>query len=188
MHKEMKYLAVFVLPHACIINFCLLMIFLNFATPFISSFGIDSSGRLYVGENDTINIYQDGKKEGYIELKSSNYEFTVNSDDTILVAYPSRVYLMDTSGNILETKEDRNSENYSRLQNNGRTVVAGNGDRYRKVGELGWTRIVKNGSKVVYHIGIFSFVIKFLILICAVSLFFNGLWVIHRIHSLKNGN
>ena len=185
MRKQMKYLAAFVLPHACIINVCLFMIFFNIATPFISGFGVDSSGRLYVGENKTINIYQNGKKEEWIELKSSNYEFTVDLDDTIILAYPTTVHLMDTSGNVLESKEDPSAQTYSRIQNSGRTVVTANGDRYKKVGELGWTRIVKNGSEVVYRISIFSFVVKCLLQISAASMLINGMWVIHRIHELN---
>ena len=185
MNKQMKYLAAFVIPHACIINFFLLTIFLNLAAPFVSGYGVDSVGRIYVGENKTINIYHDGENVGSMELKSSNYEFTVGLDDTIIVAYPSIVYRMDVSGNILEIVKDTNAHTYRQIQSNGREICTANGDRYKLVGEFGWTRIIKNDSEVVYRISDFSFAIKCLMIVCAISMYINGILLLARIDKLK---
>ena len=188
MSKQMKAIAAFAIPHACIIFLCLIMILLNVVSPFIAGFGVDSIGRLYVGENDSIKIYQDGQRVGVIALRSSNYAFTVDSNDRILVAYPSSVYLMDISGNKQKIMEDDNAQIYSQFKSDRSTIISANGDRYKCVGKFGWTRIVRNSSEVVYKISVFSFAIKCLMLICTISMFVNGVWVVHQVRKINAHN
>ena len=180
MSKQMKYVALFAIPHACIILFFLIVFFSNLATPFIPGFAADSKGRLYIGENARIAIYLDGQLVDSIEPRSRTYTFTVDTDDHILVAYPSSFDLMDAQGNVLSSTEDAHSTMYSQLQSTSRTFSSINGDRYKKVGALGWTRIVKNDSEVVYRISAFSFIMKCLISLCALSMFINGTRIVYR--------
>ena len=181
MNKQMKHIALFVLLHACIILFFLFVMFADLATPFISGFAADSKGRVYIGENNKIAIYQDEQLVHTIALKGQNYVFTVDSNDQILVAYPSRVYRLDINGNILDMKDDANSTMYSQLQQHGQTFSAANGTLYKKVEPFGWTKIVKNETEVVYSISTFSFFVKWLINLCALSMFINGAWLIAHV-------
>ena len=184
MKQYMKQLALFALPHALIMIFCLLMIFHGFAAPFINGFAFDAQENLYVGEGKTLRIFQDGVHVGKIDMKSDTYAFTINSTNELIVAYPSTVYRMDTTGNILEMWEDPVAETYQKIRNRGAIVTLPNGNEYRKISEFGWTRIMKNGTEEVYRLSILSFVVKLLLFLCAVSLFFNGARFVHRIRSM----
>ena len=132
MDKTLKRIAALALPTACIVFFCLIMILSEQVTLSISGFAVDSTGRLYVGENGQITVFHEGKAVSSISPRDSSYAFTIDSEDTIMLATPSRVYLMDTSGNILEETEDPSASMYSKLHWSGRTFSAANGDRYKK--------------------------------------------------------
>lgn len=186
--KEMKYIAMFAIPHACIVFFCLIMIFTKMATPYISGFGIDSKGRVYVGENEGVCIYQDLVKIGSIQIQGDNYLVDVDESDCIRVVYTSRVDWMDASGNVVKTMDDPNAQAYARLSSGGTRFVAANGDTYKISGQYGWTRIVKNNSEIVYCQSVLSFVVKMLIQICVVSMFVSGIWVVHRVRKMKRAD
>ena len=181
MSKQMKHIAAFVIPHACIILFCMIMMLLNLATPFVSDYAIDTDGQVYVGEMRSIKILQNSEIIGAIRTKSSTYAFTVDSNDNIVIAYPSVFYLLDRYGNVLERTEDFNSTMYSQLQQNDNRFFTVNGDRYEMTNVLGWTQIVKNESENVYSISVLSFCVKYLIQICSISMFVNGIWVVHHV-------
>lgn len=181
MEKRMMHLALFVLPHALVIIFCLLVIFLGFAYPFINSYALDAQENLYVGEGKTIYIFHQGSPAGKIVMKTDAYVFTVNDADELIVATPSMVYRMDTAGNILEKWEDPVSEEYQKIRNSGVTIITSNGDEYQKVSKFGWSRIIKNGTETVYQLSVLSFVVKLLLFLCFVSLFVNGLWMVYRL-------
>ena len=181
MNKYMKQLALFSVFHSCVILFCLLMIFLGLASPFINGFAVDAQENLYIGEGKTIRIYHDRALVGKIILKGTTYAFVVDSTNELIVAYPAAVHRMDAKGNILEIWEDPVAETFQKFRNAGKLATTPVGDEYRMIGKLGWTRIVKNGTTEVYRISGLSFVVKLLLLTCSVSLFFNGLWLIYRI-------
>ena len=185
MRREMKYIAIFAIPHVCVIYFCLIMIFLNLAAPFLNGFAVDSKGRVYVGENKTINIYQDCIKVGSIDLEGETYAFAIVQNDHILVAYTSEVCLLDSFGKVLERKEDSYAQTFNEIQSKRRSSVTVGGDRYKKVDSFGWTRIIRNGSEVVYRLNVLSFVVKCLIVLCTVSMFVNGALVIRYVRKLR---
>ena len=182
MNKKLKALALFAIPHSFVMIFCNLMIFFGIVSLSINGFGVDTQGELYVAEGKEICIYQNGVQVRTIRLRSDTYAFTMESDDVLIVAYPSAVDRMDKTGNVLESWKDSSSVTYQQIQNNSKTVVTFGGDEYRKVSELGWTRIVKNGTEVVYKISVLSFVVKLLLYICIVSLFANGTWLVFHLH------
>ena len=183
MSKHMKQLAVFAVAHSCVVFFILFLLVSGKVTLFIPNFGVDANDRLYIGEYKSIRIFQAGLEVGNICLNSTNYAFTV-AEDTILLAYPSRTQMLDIEGNVLNESKDLNAEIYARLQNAGRTIVSPNGDEYHKAGSLGWTRIIKNDSEVVYRISPLSFVAKLLMWLVSLSLFINGVFLIKNIHKL----
>ena len=181
MKKEMKFIALYAIPHAFIIFFCLITIFSKTATPFITSFGIDSNARVYICESNGIGIYYEGKKIDSIDVHGSNYLFTIEQNDCICVAYTSYVEWLDTSGSVLMTKDDPNAQYYSKLSGAGNSFISVDGDTYTKIGELGWTCIIKNNSEVVYRQDTLSFIVKLLIQTCIVSMFVCGVCVIQYI-------
>ncbi len=182
---EMKYIAMFAIPHACIIFFSLVMILSKLAIPYISSFDVDSKGRVYVGENEGVCIYQDRDKIGSIAIQGETYFVDVDESDNICVVYPSRVDWMDSCGNIVKTIDDPNANTYAKLSGEEKTIVAVNGDTYKIIGQYGWTRIVKNNSEIVYCQSVLSFAVKMLIQICTVSMFVSGIWVVYRVRKMK---
>lgn len=185
MSRQIKLLAAFAIPHASVLFFCLIMILSNLATPFINGFAVDSAGQVYVGEMNTIRVMQDRKTLDSIWMGSFTYTFTIDSNDHILVAYPTCYDLMDREGNILETTDDPHAIVYSQLQRNNSRFLSENGDQYKKTEIFGWIRIVKNDSEVVYSISLFSYIVKSLMYVCVLSMFINGAWVIHRLRKLN---
>lgn len=183
----MKYIAIFAIPHAVIIFFCLIMIFSKMATPYISGFGVDSKGRVYVGENEGVCIYQDLLKIGSIEIQGDTYLVDVDESDSIRVVYTSQVDWLDMSGNVVKTMDDPNARTYSQLSSAGKRFVSANGDIYKKTGQYGWTRIIKNNSEIVYCQSILSFAVKMLLQVCAISMFVGAIWVIQRVQKMKAG-
>ena len=178
----MKALAFFAIPHGLVMIFCNLMILLGTVNLSINGFGIDTQGYLYVAEGKKICIYQNDIQVRKISLRSDTYAFAMENDDVLLVAYPSIVYRMDKTGYVIEEWEETAAQTHHQIQNNSKTIVTSNGDEYRKVSEMGWTRIVKNGTEVVYKISVLSFVVKLLLYACTVSLFVNGTWLVFRLH------
>ena len=185
MSKQIRVLAAFVIPHVCVLFFCLIMILSNLAIPFINGFAVDSTGRVYVGEMNSIRVMHDRKTLDSIWMGSSTYTFTIDSNDHILAAYPTCYDLMDREGNILKTIEDPHATMYSQLQRNDHRFLTENGDRYKKTEILGWIRIVKNDSEVVYSISLFSYIVKFLMYLCGLSMFINGVWVIYHLRRIN---
>ncbi len=179
--QEMKYIALYAIPHACIILFCLIMIFTENATPYLSSFSADSEGRVYVVENGGVGIYHERVKIGGIDIKGGNYLVSVDKNDSIYIVYTSRVDWIDLSGNVLNSVADPYSRSYSKLSSAGNKYDSPEGDTYQKIGELGWTMIVKNHEEIVYCQSVLSFVVKLLIQLCAVSMVVSVIRVIQHI-------
>lgn len=181
----MKRLALFILPHAFIMWFCLIMIFLGVAAPFINGFALDDEGKLFVGEGKIIRIYQNELLVREIEMKSSAYALEINSADELIVASPSTIYRMTLEGQIIEKQDDPHSETYQKIRNNRKTLTPASGDKYQMISEFGWTRIVKNGTEEVYRISTLSFVVKVLLFLCSVSLLVNGAWFVRHVRNMN---
>lgn len=186
--SEMKYIALYAIPHALVMIFCIVMILFDIATPYIDSFCADTTGKIYVSENGGIGIYKDRVKVGFIDIRSDNFLINTDQSDNIFVVYTSRIDQIDMNGNVLKTIDDTYSNTYSKLSSSENIYTTENGDRYRKVGNLGWTMIVKNNQKIVYFQSIVSFTIKMLIQICTVSMFVNGIWMIKHVLKIRGRN
>lgn len=185
MKNQLKNLAAFAIPHSIIMIFCLIMIFLGLASPFINGFALDNEGKLYVGEGRMIRIYQTGIQIDALDMTTDTYVFTINSANELVVAYPSTVYRMDLAGNVLEKRDDPVSETYQQIRKDSKSVTTVSGDEYRKISEFGWSRIIKNGTEEVYRLSVLSFIVKLLLALCGVSLFVNGVWFVHRYRNMK---
>ena len=163
----------------------LLLFWTGVITPFINSFGVDKAGRIYVGDQNDIRVYEDGKLVDRIRLgmMGDAYGFTVNSDDHILMATTSNIYIMDLAGNTLEKQENVGSEMLKKLEHQ-RRFVSESGDEYRLVGYLGWSRIVKNETETVFKISFLSFAYKLMIPLGVVGFV---LYLAFAVKSHRNG-
>jgi hypothetical protein len=178
MRKEYKYFIISSVSISCIIVLCLALIIAGAATPFISSFAVDKSNRLYVGTQNEIRVYADSLLVDTISPKTSkSYAFTINKDQTITLAASTNVYTMDLKGNVLQSQTDPGANMYNQIQYRKRKFISHNGDEYRLVSALGWTRIVKNGEETVYRISPLSFATKILLAVCIAAAPIFPLWV-----------
>lgn len=188
MRKEYRYLAFFSALIASVVFLCLILIFTGIATPFVSSFAIDGDDRIYVGTQNEIRVYEKGLLVDTISPKTSRaYVFTINEDENIVLSTSTKIYTMDLVGNVLDTQEDPGAHMYNKIQYNKRKFFSHNGDEYKLIGELGWTRIVKNNIETVYKISMLSFLVKVLIAVCAIALFIFPLWAAKKISSTGDG-
>lgn len=161
--KTIKMLAIFMPIWAGIILFCVCMTTFCGASPSITGFAIDSQNRIYVGESNGIEVYENQMHILTINPQTSrSYVFTILEDDTILLSTPTHVYHMDLTGEIMDTWEDNGADTFNRLKNEKYRFTSANGDEYKVKGLLGRTRIVKNGTIVVYRISMLSFIVKIL--------------------------
>lgn len=140
---------------------CLFLILSGHAMPFVHCFAVDGADRIYVGTDGDICVYTDGDLVHKIDPKTSRgYRFTINQNDEIVLSTASKAYIMDLSGNVLQSQEDPGAQLYNQIQYGKRTFVTAKGDEYRLASEFGWTRIMKNGAEVVYRISPLSFAVK----------------------------
>lgn len=136
-------------------------------SPFLSGFAADSQGRLYVGRDKRIEIFEGGKLIGEISPRTARgYTFTVLPDDTILVYTGSMQRILDLQGNELDnsnTDTFKNSEHYPasiRFK-----FVSSNGDIYRAHFPLGYTIICKNGKEIVYKLPVAAYIVRVLFIL-----------------------
>lgn len=138
---------------------CIILIATGAVSPEIRCFALDSIGRIYIGRTNKIDVYEDGRLINSFSSKTSkSYEFTILSDDTILLSTSTTVYSMDLNGNVLDSHPDTGTFMLLRKQTGKFLTQAG--DTYEFRCKLLWPRIVKNGENVVYKISTGSFVVR----------------------------
>ena len=135
----------------------------------IPCFSADSQGRIYVGHQRKIEVYDNGLLVRTINPKTSRgYMFTILENDTILLSTSTVVYSMDLMGNVISSWEDQGADTYNQLQYGKTRYESSRGDVYKLESVFGRTRIVKNGIDVVYSISLKSYVVKLLLIVSTV--------------------
>lgn len=179
--KTIKALAAFAIPHVLVLLFCMASIITGIAMPYLSDgFGIDSSGRIYVGEQSKISVYENGDKINEIPTWLGHHYITVDSGDNLRIITSSGIHIWDLSGNEIQYIEDRLTDEFYYTNTHWRKQVTPSGDTYRVVDNIGWSRIVKNETETVYRISVFSLVVKLLLVLTTISMFINGTVFIFR--------
>ena len=170
MNAIHRRLAFFALPLSWVIGLCLLLIVTGTATPFISGFAVDKNDQIYVGEQTEICVYKNNFLIRTINPQTSrSYVFTI-IDDHILLSTSTMVYTMNLDGNIIDEREDLGADMYNQIQYRKRKYISHNDDEYKLVSQMGWTRIVKNGTETVYRISFLSFLVKVLVVVCVFAM------------------
>ena len=175
MDKDKKIVICFVLfPFIIVIlGVCLLASTLGGVMIHINNFAVDSTGRLYLQNEDdrtsilvyknkmhidTINL-NEALKEASDEVVIKGVFFTIKND-TIVVATSDHVCKLDLQGNLIDYSRDRTNIQ-GRLSGQSQ-FIADNGDVYQRKNVLGRTSIVKNNAEVVYQISILSVILKWI--------------------------
>ena len=144
----------------------LILLFSGVAIPFVECFAVDDQDNIYISGYSKIYVYEGKNRIRTLSAQtSSGYMFTIKEDNTILLSTASKVYSMDLYGNILSSNPDPSCDTYNQIQYRKNRFTTQIGDTYKIVSSLGWTRIVKNGTTVVYRISSISFIIKIMLYI-----------------------
>lgn len=179
-NKKIISIAVFTVAVALVGFCCVIALITGAAQPFILCFSVDSQELLYVGLDGRIEVYENGTIVNTISPQTSlGYVFTVQEDDTILLSTASEVFLLDLSGNVLDSWEDRGTQTYNQIQKQKKETISINGSQYTSECVLGWSRIVRNDSETVYRISALSFCIKVLTYITVLGLIALVIYVIN---------
>ena len=127
----------------------------------MGSFAVDSAGRLYVGFDEDILVYEDGEFlyefTGLPELKNitpANLLFTIE-DDLLLLSTGTQTHTVDLQGSILSTADEGSDKVVP-----DDVFTAANGDVYVRENILGRSEIIKNGSERVFQMPMMTFVIR----------------------------
>ena len=114
-------------------------------------FGVDSNGRIYTGQAGKITVHLNQKTIDTIPIPDyRTYFFTVQEDDTVLIADATEVDIYDLSGNLLDSYKYPGPSKYNELQWT-KTIHTSSGDTYRLRSFLGFHTIMKNSETIVYR-------------------------------------
>ena len=145
--------ATYILPFLLIIW---LLCFLTeaFQTQFaIVSFATDSSDRLYVGFERTIEVYDNGNLVAEIDTSDfRTYHFTITTDDRILIASATHSYTMDLKGNLLSSQKEPAGNTYCQLKQNSDEFVSQSGKKYTLKWKHIWPQILESENVTVYQV------------------------------------
>lgn len=144
---------------------CVMLVLTGAVNLSVDCFSVDKNDRLYISTTNGIAVYEDGKQVDRISLPTSRgYKFTMQRNNTILLSTSTEVYVLDLSGNIISQREDAGATTFYQIQRNRRNFKSWNGDNYRLRGTVGYTRIIKNNSEIVFRTGALSAVVAFVLI------------------------
>ena len=138
----------------------------------VDCFAVDSAGKLYVGANGNIRVYENrclkyviSEYRGIGDVPVKGAVFTITSDDMIVMATGGHIVTMDLMGNVQEINKDDTATTRVELERKKNSFISQNGDVYTKQNILGRTCIQKNGDELVYQISSFSLLVKVLLVL-----------------------
>lgn len=115
-------------------------------------FGVDSYGKVYIGDEDCINVLENDEVVHSITIPPHrSYYFTVQTDDTILICTENYLFVVDYLGNTLSSKYDSGASEYTKLMHL-REIETANGDRYICRSFLGRRFVEDENGIVIYEV------------------------------------
>ena len=141
-------------------------------------FGVDDSGKVYVGIGHKIEVFENGEKIHIIKKGTSRgYCFTIQEDDTILLARGEDVFILDLYGeDVIAHWKDHSVED--RLEENKYSFVTSDCDVYSAVYPMGRLTICHNENPI-YKIPLQDYVITILFFI-SIPFFMIGVYIEQR--------
>lgn len=160
----MKRTNLFIVTSLIIFFICALLLIFEVVSFSFHGFGVDSTGKLYVGAGHKIDVFENGKKVNTIRnLTSRGYVFTIRNDDTILLASGTTLVTLDLQGEIIEQWESTN-DTISKLRKSKSFFGASNGETYTASWPFGRLTICC-GSEIVYKMPLFDFTIMLILVL-----------------------
>ena len=155
-----------------ILVFCFGCMLTNSVELSVDCFAVDSAGKLFVGSNGQIRVYENAQLKyviseykGVGDVPVKGAIFTIESNDMITMVTGRHIILMDLMGNVQEVKKTDTSSIYSEMQGSKNRFMTQSGDVYTMHNVLGRTCIQKNSSELVYQISAFSLLVKVLLVL-----------------------
>ena len=127
----------------------LMFLFAYLGSMEFTGFGVDSTGKLYIGRKSQIEVYHEGKQIDLLQSpEGRGWNMGISSDDHILVTSGGDIYILQLDGTVIQKENDLNGKVNLTLYK--RRLITGNdGAQYRLRHEWLWPTITKNGN-VVY--------------------------------------
>ena len=153
----------------------LILTFTETGSESFCGFGVDSSGKIYVGRFHTIEVYENRELVHTIPSPTNRgWEMTVSQNDEIIIANGSDVYTLKLDGTIVCKEEDYQSETVYKIKKQ-RELFDAEGNIYRLNGFMGYKWISKN-NKIVYMLPIIDVITRISLVLGCIS-FAIGLFV-----------
>ena len=173
--EKLKSIIIFVAIVCPIMFTCLFLIFTGTVTLFLHGFAVDSYGKLYLGKDSKIEVYDNSVLDYTISsMTSRGYAFTIQADDTILLSTSTIVYTLDLHGNVLNEEEDVDTKVINSLEKRKKIFYSSNGDKYILKSPWGRTEIVlerDDDIDIIYQMPILDYVVRIVMLIVFVCFF-----------------
>ena len=168
---ELKPIIAFLVIIWPILLMCMILIVSGTVTMSYHGIAVDSSGRLYIGTDDDIEVYENGKLINTISPQTTRgYVFTINENDVIILSIGSTAYEISTSGNVLAVIPDNTTAMYNRISKTVKNHVSGNGADYTVDSILGRTVVTCNGN-TVYKMPLLDYAVKTCVNLLIISIF-----------------
>ena len=145
-------LAILLLAAVCVFYINAPRVQINETTRY--GFAVDSIGQVYVGKKEKIEVYCNGNLVRTIHPGTNRgYAFTIQKDQTILLAAGGMVDVLDLEGKLLDSWEDEGTQQLNALLWNWEYSTE-NGDTYTLRNIAGYEWIEKNNQEVVYSLSV----------------------------------
>ena len=161
--RKNKFLTIFVIASQLLYFLCASLIISQTVSLNYQGFGVDTRGNLYVGIGHKIDVFENGELTHTIRKGTSRgYCFTIQEDDTILLASGNDVFIFDLLGETT-LSQWKDSSIKDTLSESKYFYKSHEGDIYRASYPMGRLTIYRNDSPI-YRLPLFDYVV--LILLC----------------------
>lgn len=152
-----KRVFLFLIASRAVFLLCTFLLVTGIVSFDFNGFGVDSSGKIYVGIGHKIEVFEDGKKIHTIKKGTSRgYCFTIQKDDTILLAGGEDVFVFDLYGeHTIAQWKDPSIEDH--LEENMHSFVTSDGDVYLAASPMGRLTIYHD-EKPIYKMPLQDYV------------------------------
>ena len=131
----------------------LMFLFAYLGSMEFTGFGVDSTGKLYIGRKSQIEVYHEGKQIDLLQSpEGRGWNMGISSDDHILVTSGGYTYTLQLDGTVIEKESDLNGKVNLTLYKQ-RLITGNDGAQYRLRHAWLWPTITKNDT-VVYTVPI----------------------------------
>ncbi len=169
----------FVFCEWSIIMTALMMNFGGYASEEFHGFAVDGDGRVYVGKDEKIEVFQNGELVNKLKDHAyKNYVFTLRDDGTLLITNVDKVYITDLEGNTLSEYEDTVSHTHNTLNRAKYKFTSADGKEYTVKNRYLRYKIVDGSGNVLYEMPVQDLVVKILFFTFGTSMFIFVPWFI----------